>query len=84
MLFRLGLASKPWVWLSQTPDQAKAVNQALALAWLGLAWAVAVVCKINPPTSLLSTLCISDVTDDQQLKNTMGGGTHTYPGQTHM
>ena len=43
VLFRPGLACKPrlWLglrrlWLSPMPGQAKAVNDSLALAWLGL------------------------------------------------
>ena len=43
VLFRPGLAWKPWLWLGlrglwlhQTLGQAKAANQGLALAWLGL------------------------------------------------
>ena len=35
VLFWPGLASKPQLWLSQTPGQAKAINQGLALAWPG-------------------------------------------------
>ena len=43
VLFRPGLAWKPWLWpglrwlwLSQTPGQAKAIKHGLALAWPGL------------------------------------------------